>query len=120
MQIGVAGIGAMGAAVAARLMEVGHQVTVWNRSTDKTKPLTAAGAKVAASPAALCTRRNPASRAAMAVCGPTAKITAWRLGVRRTRARTPLALVTSTAWIPARSGGAPSRNFTLRSGASSV
>jgi 3-hydroxyisobutyrate dehydrogenase len=53
MQIGVAGIGAMGAAVAARLMEVGHQVTVWNRNADKTKPLTAAGAKVAASPAAL-------------------------------------------------------------------
>ena len=53
MQIGVAGIGAMGAAVAARLMEVGHQVTIWNRNADKTKPLTAAGAKVAASPAAL-------------------------------------------------------------------
>jgi 3-hydroxyisobutyrate dehydrogenase len=55
MQIGVAGIGAMGAAVAARLMEVGHQVTVWNRNADKTKPLAAAGAKVAASPAALAT-----------------------------------------------------------------
>ena len=32
MQIGVAGLGAMGAAVAARLVELGHQVTVWNRS----------------------------------------------------------------------------------------
>jgi 3-hydroxyisobutyrate dehydrogenase len=53
MNIGVAGIGAMGAAVAARLLEVGHQVTVWNRSADKCKPLVAAGAKVAALPAEL-------------------------------------------------------------------
>jgi len=45
MNIGVAGLGAMGSNVAARLMEVGHQVTVWNRSPDKTKPLAAAGAK---------------------------------------------------------------------------
>jgi 3-hydroxyisobutyrate dehydrogenase len=34
-------------------MEVGHQVTVWNRSPDKTKPLAQAGAKVAATPAAV-------------------------------------------------------------------
>jgi 3-hydroxyisobutyrate dehydrogenase len=53
MHIGVAGLGAMGANVAARLMEVGHQVTVWNRTADKTKPLAAAGAKVAATPAEL-------------------------------------------------------------------
>jgi 3-hydroxyisobutyrate dehydrogenase len=51
MQIGVAGLGAMGAAVAARLLELGHQVTVWNRTPDKTKPLAEAGAKVAATPA---------------------------------------------------------------------
>ena len=53
MHIGVAGLGAMGAAITARLLEVGHQVTVWNRSADKTKPLAAAGAKVAATPAEL-------------------------------------------------------------------
>src|ERR1700693_5620195 len=51
MKVGVAGLGAMGASVAARLMEVGHQVTVWNRSAGKTKPLAEAGAKVAATPA---------------------------------------------------------------------
>ncbi len=55
MQIGVAGLGAMGSNVAARLKEVGHQVTVWNRSADKTKPLAAAGAKVAGSAAELAT-----------------------------------------------------------------
>jgi 3-hydroxyisobutyrate dehydrogenase len=51
MNIGVAGLGAMGAAIAARLIEVGHQVTVWNRSSDKTKPLADAGAKVVGTPA---------------------------------------------------------------------
>ena len=53
MQIGLAGLGAMGAAMAARLIEVGHQVTVWNRTADKAKPLVAAGAKLAATPSAL-------------------------------------------------------------------
>ncbi len=53
MKIGVAGLGAMGAAIAARLMEVGHEVAVWNRSPDKAKPLADAGAKVAKSPAEL-------------------------------------------------------------------
>jgi 3-hydroxyisobutyrate dehydrogenase len=53
MQIGIAGIGKMGAAIAQRLMEVGHTVTVWNRSADKLKPLAAAGAALAATPAEL-------------------------------------------------------------------
>ncbi|MCK9908318.1 NAD(P)-dependent oxidoreductase [Microbacteriaceae bacterium K1510] len=53
MKIGVAGLGAMGAAIAARLIEVGHQVSVWNRSADKVKPLVDAGATLATSPAAL-------------------------------------------------------------------
>jgi 3-hydroxyisobutyrate dehydrogenase len=53
MQIGVAGLGRMGAAIAQRLMEVGHTVTVWNRAAAKAKPLADVGAKVAASPAEL-------------------------------------------------------------------
>ncbi len=53
MRIGIAGLGRMGAAMAARLIEVGREVTVWNRSAAKTKPLADAGAKVAASPAEL-------------------------------------------------------------------
>jgi 3-hydroxyisobutyrate dehydrogenase len=53
MQIGVAGLGAMGSAIAARLLEVGHQVTVWNRTAAKTKPLADAGAKVVADPGAV-------------------------------------------------------------------
>jgi 3-hydroxyisobutyrate dehydrogenase len=53
MHIGIAGIGRMGAAIAHRLIETGDAVSVWNRSKDKLKPLTDAGAKVAASPAEL-------------------------------------------------------------------
>ena len=40
----------MGAAMAQRLMKSGHDVSVWNRSKEKTKALVDAGAKLAASP----------------------------------------------------------------------
>jgi 3-hydroxyisobutyrate dehydrogenase len=53
MRVGVAGIGRMGAGIAAHLIEVGHNVAVWNRTPDKTKPLADAGAKVAKTPAEL-------------------------------------------------------------------
>lgn len=46
-------MGRMGAAMAGRLLKQGHDVTVWNRTTAKTKPLADAGAKVAATPADL-------------------------------------------------------------------
>ena len=39
MKIGVAGLGAMGAAVAGRHLSLGNEVTVWNRTPDKAKPL---------------------------------------------------------------------------------
>jgi len=55
MHIGVAGLGAMGSAIAARLLDVGHQVTVWNRTAAKTALLASAGAKIAATPSALAT-----------------------------------------------------------------
>jgi 3-hydroxyisobutyrate dehydrogenase len=50
MQIGVAGLGRMGAAIAARLMEVGHTLIVWNRTPGRAKALTDAGAKLAETP----------------------------------------------------------------------
>lgn len=53
MEIGVAGLGRMGVAIAQRLMEVGHTLTVWNRTAAKAKPLADAGAKVASTPADL-------------------------------------------------------------------
>ncbi len=56
MRIGVAGIGKMGAAVAARLIEVGHDVAVWNRTPDKAKAV--AGATAVATPAELAQRSD--------------------------------------------------------------
>jgi 3-hydroxyisobutyrate dehydrogenase len=53
MNVGVAGLGNMGAAIAERLIETGDKVTVWNRSAEKCKPLAAVGATIAASPAVL-------------------------------------------------------------------
>jgi 3-hydroxyisobutyrate dehydrogenase len=47
MRIGVAGLGRMGAAMAERLIAVGHEVHVWNRTPAKAKPLVALGAKEA-------------------------------------------------------------------------
>lgn len=54
MRIGVAGIGKMGAAIAARLIEVGHEVAVWNRTPDKAAAVR--GATVVATPAELAQR----------------------------------------------------------------
>ncbi len=56
MKIGIAGTGRMGAAVASRMLSVGHDVTVWNRTREKTDGLALAGAVVAATPAELATR----------------------------------------------------------------
>ena len=53
MKIGVCGTGRMGTSIAQRLISVGHEVGVWNRSSAKTKPLTDAGAKLFTSPAEL-------------------------------------------------------------------
>ena len=53
MKIGLAGTGRMGAAMALRLLDQKYDLTVWNRSLEKTVPLEAAGAKVAISPARL-------------------------------------------------------------------
>jgi len=50
-QIGIAGLGRMGAAIALRALGQGHSVTVWNRSAEKAKPVVDAGAKLVGSPA---------------------------------------------------------------------
>ena len=56
MRIGIAGLGRMGTAIAERLLEVGHELTVWNRSPEKAKPLAAAGATAVSTPAELAGR----------------------------------------------------------------
>lgn len=50
MKIGYAGMGIMGRGMAANLVEAGHDVTVWNRTRERTEPLVAAGAAVADTP----------------------------------------------------------------------
>ena len=47
MQIGFIGLGAMGQAIARRLLAAGHEVTVWNRSSRPVQALTAEGAVAA-------------------------------------------------------------------------
>src|SRR3974390_1430993 len=46
MKVGFIGLGRMGGAMARRLLDAGHDVGVYNRSVDKRKPLTDAGAKL--------------------------------------------------------------------------
>lgn len=47
MRVSVLGTGAMGAGVAQSLLRGGHEVTVWNRSAERARPLADAGATVA-------------------------------------------------------------------------
>lgn len=51
-KIAFLGLGAMGSRMATRLVQAGHQVTVWNRSPAATEPLEKLGATVASSPRA--------------------------------------------------------------------
>src|SRR4051812_15021536 len=51
MKLGFLGLGPMGAAMAARLIAAGHDVTVWNRTAAKADPLVASGGRRAESPA---------------------------------------------------------------------
>ncbi len=46
-KIGFIGLGIMGGGMARNLVEKGHDVTVWNRTSSRTQPLAAAGATVA-------------------------------------------------------------------------
>jgi 3-hydroxyisobutyrate dehydrogenase len=55
MRIGIAGLGKMGAAMAARLAEGGADIAVWNRTRDKAE---ASGLPVADTPAALAQRSD--------------------------------------------------------------
>ena len=54
MKVGFIGLGHMGAGMAANLLKVGHQLTVYNRTPAKVEPLVAQGAKAAAGIADAC------------------------------------------------------------------
>jgi 3-hydroxyisobutyrate dehydrogenase-like beta-hydroxyacid dehydrogenase len=50
MKIAVLGLGAMGSRMAARWLDAGYEVVVWNRTAEKAGSLASAGTKVAATP----------------------------------------------------------------------
>ena len=52
MNIAFLGLGKMGSSMARRLLQAGHQVTVWNRTPGPADSLAAQGATIAATPAA--------------------------------------------------------------------
>jgi 3-hydroxyisobutyrate dehydrogenase-like beta-hydroxyacid dehydrogenase len=54
MKVGFLGLGQMGAGMAANLVKAGHEVTVYNRSHAKTRPLAELGAHTAATVADAC------------------------------------------------------------------
>ena len=51
MKIGFLGLGNMGTPMALRLIAAGHELSVWNRTEERTKPLIHEGAIAAATPA---------------------------------------------------------------------
>jgi 3-hydroxyisobutyrate dehydrogenase-like beta-hydroxyacid dehydrogenase len=51
MKFGFLGLGAMGTPMALRLIAAGHELSVWNRTEGRTKPLLREGAIAAATPA---------------------------------------------------------------------
>lgn len=51
MRIGFLGLGKMGTPMALRLLAAGNELSVWNRSEERTKPLIHEGAIAAATPA---------------------------------------------------------------------
>ncbi len=51
MRIGFLGLGNMGAPIALRLLAAGHELSVWNRTEERTKPAIHEGAIAAATPA---------------------------------------------------------------------
>ncbi|HEX6763157.1 MAG TPA: NAD(P)-dependent oxidoreductase [Gaiellaceae bacterium] len=52
-ELGYVGLGVMGSAIVRRLLAAGHDVTVWNRTREKAKPLLAQGARWADTPRAV-------------------------------------------------------------------
>ena len=55
MKVGFIGLGNMGSGMAASLLKAGHELTVYNRTPDKAKPLAEKGARKAAAVADACT-----------------------------------------------------------------
>ena len=55
-ELGYVGLGVMGSAIVRRLLDAGHEVSVWNRTAEKAGPLLEAGARWADTPRAVTER----------------------------------------------------------------
>jgi 3-hydroxyisobutyrate dehydrogenase len=55
-ELGYVGLGVMGSAIVRRLLDAGHDVSVWNRTPEKAGPLLEAGARSADTPRAVAER----------------------------------------------------------------
>jgi 3-hydroxyisobutyrate dehydrogenase len=75
--VGFVGLGKMGAVMAPRFLDAGHDLTVWNRTTEKCDVLAARGAHVAASPAEV----TNTCEIVISILGDDASVTDVYLGV---------------------------------------
>jgi 3-hydroxyisobutyrate dehydrogenase-like beta-hydroxyacid dehydrogenase len=50
MKVGLVGLGVMGAGMAGKLLDHGHEVTVYNRTRERAEPFAARGARIAGTP----------------------------------------------------------------------
>ncbi|HVP28106.1 MAG TPA: decarboxylating 6-phosphogluconate dehydrogenase [Myxococcota bacterium] len=81
MQLGILGLGRMGANMARRLLRARHQVVVWNRDATKAKDLEKEGAVAASSVEDLVRRLDPPRHAwVMLPAGAVTEATVSRLG----------------------------------------
>ena len=62
MKVSIIGAGHMGSAMAARLSDTGHDVTIWDRNRDHSSHLTIAGIAVAGDAASRSPTRQWSSR----------------------------------------------------------
>jgi len=90
------GTGIMGAPMAVNLVKAGHDVTVWNRTPEKTRPVVAAGARAAETPAAAV--QGAEAVVIMLADGPSVTDLLFAQGTAEALA--PGALVVDTASIP--------------------
>ncbi len=58
MDIGICGIGRMGVAIGHRLLDLGHHLTLWNRTEEKARPLLERGAEWRRSPREVAARNG--------------------------------------------------------------
>src|SRR3990172_4340448 len=87
-RIGFIGLGLMGQPMSRRLLEAGHQLTVWNRTPEKAKALLAAGAAWRASPEAVAqasdvviTMVTDSAASEEVICGPGGVLEGTRPGL---------------------------------------